>query len=91
MIDNPRIQAIADLLHQTGRAHHAAFVDGDDPEWPLWYAAHLQAPLSKLLGFELTQSEIVYWLVRLDREYRATGSLEPWSQWYADMLIDEYG
>lgn len=92
MTNDSRHQAIVQLLHQTGRAHHAAFitVDGADPEWPLWYAAYLQGPLGELLGYELSQSEIVYWLVRLDREYSETGSQEPWPQWYARMLLDEY-
>ena len=33
-------EQIAELLALTGKTHHAAFieVDGDDPEWPLWYA-----------------------------------------------------
>ena len=42
---------LADLFLETGHAHHAAFAatDGADPEWPIWYAEHLQAPLTKVL------------------------------------------
>ena len=44
-----------------GRAHHQAFIetDGEDPEWPLWYASYLQAPLSSKLNHELSCLMIV--------------------------------
>ena len=44
---------IVDLLADTGAAHHEAFVasNGEDPEWPIWYAERLQAPLGKLLQY----------------------------------------
>ena len=48
MID--RSEQIAQLLLQTGQAHHAAYfeADGADPDWPLWYAEYLQKRLPPL-------------------------------------------
>ena len=86
-------QAIADLLSQTGSAHHQAFieVDGDDPEWPLWYAERLQETLNGLLGSQMTCSEIVYHLVHLDREYMACRPENPWPQHYAEYFVKQVG
>lgn len=85
-----KIQQIADLLEETGHAHHRAFVetDGADPEWALWYATHLQKPLSDLLNREFTQSLIVYELVRMDRTAEVGNA--PWPEVYAMELMDKY-
>jgi hypothetical protein len=90
IMDHPAKQAIAELFMQAGKAHHQAFLatDGDDPEWPIWYAEFLQGSLSKLLGVELTKSRIVYELIRLD-EAPKQGD-EHWSQIYAEDLIKKY-
>lgn len=80
---------VADLLHRTAQAHHHAFLvtDGFDPEWPLWYAAHLHAPLAALLGHEFTQSDLVFHLVRVDRRYRGMGSDRGWPEVYAEYFL----
>ena len=69
-MDNPKVNELAALLGETKDAHHQAFleVNGADPEWPVWYADRLHEPLSKLLGSELTRSQIVYELIRLSQE-----------------------
>ena len=53
---------LADLFRETGRAHHAAFAatDGADPEWPIWYAKYLQAPIAEALQTSFTKSQLVY-------------------------------
>lgn len=88
-MQNPRIQQLAKLLEETGHAHHKSFIstDGADPEWALWYASHLQIPLSELLNREFTQSLIVYELVRLDR---TAESGAPWPEVYAMELLTKY-
>ena len=84
-------QAIADLLTEAGRAHHKAYAatDGDDPEWPLWYAAYLQTTLNELLGAQLTQAEIVYYLVLADKQYPATEPPQTWSDYFAEFIVRE--
>ncbi len=76
---------VSQLLAETGRAHHQAYLatDGEDPEWPIWYAGYIKEPLAEILGAGLTQSEIVYHLVAADRE-DGDGS---WQDRYAARLI----
>lgn len=86
-------EQIGQLFVEAGHAHHEAFIetDGADPEWPMWYANYLQAKLSAALGTELTQSEIVYWVIKLDKDYRAASPDEPWPTWYAQVLLENCG
>ncbi|MEM6926303.1 MAG: glutathione S-transferase N-terminal domain-containing protein [Myxococcota bacterium] len=83
---------VAELLKQTGHAHHQAFLatDGADPEWPLWYAEHAKDRLNELLGVSLTQSEIVALLVTLDQEHRAQGGEAPWPAFYAEKAAERF-
>ena len=76
------------LLDEAAVAHHEAYIetDGADPEWPLWYASYLVNRLSKNAMFTGTRSELVYWLVRLDREYAEADSAIPWARFYAVRL-----
>lgn len=85
---NVRDEAIAVLLAETAAAHHAAFIetDGADDEWPLWYASYLAERLPDVSAFMGTRSELVYWLVRLDREYQRANSEIPWNRFYAVRL-----
>ena len=86
-----KVQQLAELLEHTGRAHHQAFIDTDgaDPEWALWYADHLQGPLSELFQHDFTRSMIVYELVRLDKTAETANS--PWPEVYAMELMERYG
>lgn len=80
--------AIEGLLEEAATAHHAAFAgtDGVDAEWPLWYASYLVERLRNAAGFAGTRSELVYWLVRLDKEYGDADSAIPWPRFYAVRL-----
>ena len=86
------IQSIAQFFQEAGHAHHQAFIetDGADPEWPLWYANYMQARLSELLQHPFTVSEVVYWVIRLDKEYRAKNPSEPWPTHYGKILVAEF-
>ena len=83
-------EKIADLLLKTGHAHHEAYIetDGADPEWPLFYAKEMHEELNQILGTELTQSQIVFELVRLDQEAEVND--EHWTVVYAADLINKY-
>jgi hypothetical protein len=82
-------QELADLLMQTGKAHHAAYreSDGFDPEWASWYGPYLQTRIGQGLGRKLTRSELVYLLIRAQREHDALGDGSPWPAYYADVLL----
>ncbi len=58
-----------------------------DPEWPLWYAAHLQPTLGAMIRREdVTQAEIVWGLV--DAERRPAAGDDPWPVAYAARLLE---
>lgn len=84
-----RNNEIEDLLLQTGKAHHEAFleVNGADPDWPLWYAEYLKDRLPKILGKEYTISELTYLMIDFDRRHRAMAPESPWHFYYAQKLL----
>ena len=87
-----RSQLIA-LLHETGSAHHRAYfaTNGDDPDWPLWYAETMQKDLNGLLGTSLTRSELTYLLVLVEKERAAAATGAAWPEYYADFFMQRYG
>jgi len=89
MDNEPLKSTLTELFRRSGPAHHQAYIhtNGDDPEWPLWYAEYLQADLQSLIGVEMTRSEMVYWMVRLYKEHQAHAPHSPWPEFYADYFI----
>ena len=85
---------VAELLHEVGETHHRVYriVDGADDDWASWYGDWLTrlSELPDLLGHRPVRSELVYMLVRLDKEYTESGSTEPWPEYYAVRLIDHF-
>ena len=88
------IAAIADLLHEAAETHHVVYriVDGDDPDWASWYADWLldHSELPDVLGTRPVRSELVYTLVRLDKEYTATQPSDRWEDVYARELVARF-
>jgi hypothetical protein len=76
---------LVDLLLETGRAHHQAFLatDGVDPGWPQWYADHMVPRLRDRLGAVITADRVAAWLERADQEHRRQGAGVPWADFYA--------
>ena len=85
---------ISDLLHEAGETHHRVYriVDGADDDWASWYADWLirLSELPDLLGVTPVRSELVYMLVRLDKEYADRQPSAPWEQYYAKQLVDHF-
>jgi hypothetical protein len=81
---------LADLLTETGHAHHKAFLatDGEDPEWPLWYAEYLEPRIVPHLGMQPTRSRLVQCLLNADERHAASEAAEPWSRFYANYLLN---
>ena len=90
--DQALIKILADLFRECGEAHGRAFreSDGEDAEWPLWYADHLMHRLSKRLKAEFSKSELVYLLLAANREqeFRAPGA--DWPGYYAKFFYDRF-
>ncbi len=78
------------LFAETGRAHHKAFesTDGDDPDWPAWYADYLREPLAERFGLTFTHSQLVYCLMNADMEHQARAPETNWPEFYARELIE---
>jgi len=72
------------LFREAGSAHHKAFIstNGDDPEWPMWYAEILVNPLNTCLGTNLTKSELVYHLVKVEKDRSQDRSGTDWPAYY---------
>ncbi|MBC7812970.1 MAG: hypothetical protein H7175_17570 [Burkholderiales bacterium] len=90
-MDDLRTQVTA-LFSEAGQAHHEAFaqVNGDDAEWPQWYADFVQERLSALLNADISASDIAAALVNLDAEYRGKKPIIDWQQYYAEYFIGRY-
>lgn len=86
------VQQLADLFREAGSAHHRAFIatNGDDPEWPLWYAEFLQPRVNDLLSTRWTKSEVVYLLLRAEKERSAASSSPSWPEFYAGSFAKEF-
>ena len=82
-------EELARLLVETGGAHHDAYADsnGVDPEWASWYAPYLQARIGDRLGRKVTRGELIYLLVKADREQQAAVDGSEWPDAYAAVLL----
>ena len=94
MAERERERAVADLLHEAAETHHVVYriVDGEDPDWASWYADWLldHSELADLLGGRPVRSELVYTLVRLDKEYTEAQPSEPWEEFYSTRLAEHF-
>lgn len=93
MSNQARITQLAELFKETGQAHHQAFIetDGEDPDWPIWYANYLQDRLTPFLAAPLTRSRLVFCFVATDDEHRATKPDAPWPEYYAERVLECLG
>ena len=80
---------IADLLRQTGHAHHEAFLDTDgaDPDWPIWYADYAHDKLRDQFGVTFHKSQLIYCLMSAEIEHQARAPDSDWPEFYANELL----
>jgi hypothetical protein len=85
---------ISELLHEAGETHHTVYriVDGVDDDWASWYADWLinLSELPDLLDGRPIRSELVYMLVKLDKEYTGDAPDERWQDYYATRLWEHF-
>lgn len=74
-------------MRLVGGAHHEAFAatDGEDPDWPLWYADYLRENASSALNADLSREELAELLVAAER---SADSAEDWPELYVDYILD---
>lgn len=89
-----QITKVADLLHQAAETHHVVYriADGSDDDWASWYGDWLVrlSELPQLLGKAPVRSELVYLLVRLDKEYTERKPPEAWETYYARAILQHF-
>jgi len=86
---------LAALLQEVAETHHRVYriTDGAVDDWASWYADWLLrlSELPQLLATEPVRSHLVHALVQLDRDHTAAGTSEPWPDFYARGLREEFG
>lgn len=86
---------ISALLHEAAEAHHKVYrvTDGTDADWASWYADWLLdlSELPRLLGTTPVRSELVYVLVKLDKDFTREAPGGRWEDYYANKLVTEFG
>lgn len=92
---NNTTRTVENLLHEAGETHHQVYriVDGDDPDWASWYADWLieLSELPQLLGTKPVRSELVYMLVKLDKDFTEGSPGGRWEDYYARGLTAHFG
>jgi len=85
-------EALCELLREAGRVHHQAFieVEGDDPDWPLWYAGYLLERLRQQLDPTLTRSQLVTDLVLAAEDHAHSAPESDWAAHYARFLMERH-
>jgi len=83
---------LTEVFTETEKAHLEAFTatDGNDPEWPIWYADYLQEPMSDILQTKFLKSSLIYCLMDADFEYKARELDVQWQKYYADHFIGHF-
>jgi hypothetical protein len=86
---------ISELLHEAGETHHQVYriVDGEDADWASWYADWLieLSELPQILGMKPVRSELVYMLVKLDKDFTERNPGGRWEDYYAQELSSHFG
>lgn len=87
-------ERIAELLHEAGETHHQVYriTDGVDADWASWYSDWLirLSELPKLLETKPVRSELVYMLVKLDKDFTRDARGVRWEDYYAGELIAHF-
>lgn len=86
-----QVDKVSAILHEAAETHHIVYrlVDGNDADWASWYADWMikLSEFSRVVGRTPVRSELVYELVRLDREYAEKEPSDTWETFYAKELI----
>ena len=87
-------EPIAALLHEAAETHHRVYrlTDGADDDWASWYADWLLnlSELPQLLRTRPVRSHLVHALVQHDRDHTGAKTDEPWPNFYARHLREQF-
>ena len=81
-----------DLMREAGAAHGEAFrsTNGEDADWPIWYADYLVKPMSGLFELGFTRSQLIYCLMDAEFERLATSPDADWPRYYAEHFVERF-
>ncbi|MGH2735118.1 MAG: hypothetical protein ACRDKZ_06040 [Actinomycetota bacterium] len=89
-----RARQISDLLHEAGETHHVVYriTEGEDADWASFYADWLTrlSELPQILGSDPVRSELVYLLVKLDKDFTAESPSGKWEDYYAERILEHF-
>jgi hypothetical protein len=85
-----KVERLDKLFGETGSAHHKEW-PGIHLDWAMWYADYLFDKLPAHLGQEVFLSEIIYALMLLSKEQPVKAPDVPWTRYYAEWFLEEYG
>jgi hypothetical protein len=88
-----RLTRLVELIRKAGEAHHQAFaaVDGEDADWPAWYAEFLIKPMRELGLNVVSVQALSEELSGLQEAYEGRTTGLDWQTLYARELLDRYG
>ena len=94
MMDN-RLKQLKELFQLAGQTHHQVFKkeNGEDPDWPTWYADWLlsHTHFSALAPKAQTRSDLTWFLVTIDREFSANyPDQSNWTEYYARRALEHF-
>ena len=83
---------LSSLFREASNAHRESFADsrGQDPDWPLWYADHLQLPLSEAFDIHFYKSQLIYCLMNASFEHAARAPESDWADFWSREFIEHY-
>jgi glutaredoxin len=92
-MNKQQLQAkLGQLFRECVQAHEAVFpaANGEDPDWPAWYANCLQKPLEQALDTEFSLSHLIYCLMNADFEHTARAPETDLADYFAARFIEHY-
>ena len=93
MTRDDALRELTALLEEVGREHHAAFAttNGDDPDWPRWYAVWLEPRIGRHLREIPAAETLAEELKRLAAEHERSARGLHWPLYYARRLLEWHG
>ena len=89
--------ALVEVFTASGKAHHQAFLasNGEDADWPIWYADYLREPLECLLQVAFTRSQLIYCLMHVEFERQTmlastSTNVIAWPELYAQYFLEQF-
>jgi hypothetical protein len=80
------------VFRKAGYAHHLAFLatNGDDPEWPRWYAEYLRPKIEALLAARFEIADLAMLLQLAEDARQSRRPVPDWPEFYAEFFLERF-